>query len=352
MSTDTFMEQMLEEGDFEQVNFVVDNGQKGIRLDHFLASRLAKVSRNRIQNAIHAGLVLVNEKNCKPNNKIKPNDIIMVHLPRVADDYEIIPEEMSLNIVFEDEYLLVVHKPPGIVVHPAAGNSKGTLVNGLAYYFKQKGMEQESSVKSRVGLVHRIDKETSGLLLIAKDEFTHAQLAKQFFEHTIDREYIALVWGEPEPLNGTITGNIGRDPRNRQRMHVFPEGLEGKHAITHYEVLESFYFVSLVRCRLETGRTHQIRVHMRYKGHPLFNDARYDGDQIMKGTIFTKYKQFIQNCYKILPRFALHARSLGFIHPHTGEKMIFEYEIPEDFTLLLNKWREYTKHRKDILEED
>ncbi len=352
MSLEPNFDQVMEEGAFERAIFVTDPGQTGIRLDHFLVSRLSRVSRSRIKAAIEAGLIKVEQQPCKPNQKVKPNQKIEVILPGISDDFDIVPEELSLHIVYEDDHLLVLYKEPGMVVHPAPGNYQGTLINGLAWYFQQQGILQPAGNKYRLGLVHRIDKETSGLLLIAKDEFAHAHLAKQFLEHTIDREYVALVWGEPDPKSGIIECNIGRDPRDRKRMAVFPEGLEGKQAITQYELVESFYYVSLVKCKLKTGRTHQIRVHMKYIGHPLFNDERYGGDQILKGTVFSKYRQFIQNCFKIMPRFALHARSLGFLHPYTGKKMHFERDVPDDFKALIYKWREYSKYRKDLISKE
>ncbi|HQX43134.1 MAG TPA: RluA family pseudouridine synthase [Saprospiraceae bacterium] len=341
-------DQIVDESEFEVIQFAVDPGQGPLRLDHFLNEKIPKVSRNKIQNAITAGMITVNQKPTKSNYKIRPLDVIDVVFPRFHENEDIIPENIPLDILFEDDDILLVNKKPGMVVHPAGGNSSGTLVNALAGYF---GIDPNLEKKPRYGLVHRIDKETSGILIVAKTDFAHVALSKQFYDHTIEREYIALVWGDPEPSSGTIVGNVGRDPKNRQRMFVFEDGTEGKHAVTHYELIESFYYASLIKCRLETGRTHQIRVHMKFIGHPLFNDERYGGDRIVKGTVFTKYKQFVQNCFKLMPRFALHARSLGFIHPVTGKKMFLEIEPPEDFTQLVEKWRHYLSFRKDKVEE-
>ncbi|MBK8955824.1 MAG: RluA family pseudouridine synthase [Saprospiraceae bacterium] len=328
----------------EIMDISVDPGQSSQRVDVYLASRIPKVSRSRIQAAILAGLIQVNNKGVKVSYKISGGDQIELKIPVVHEPTDIIPEAIPLNIVYEDETLLVVNKISGMVVHPAAGIRSGTLVNALAHHFYGPG--QELMAKNRYGLVHRIDKETSGLLVVAKTEYAHAHLAKQFFDHSIEREYLALVWGEPNPPSGTIEANIGRDPRQRKRQCIFPEGLEGKHAVTHYELVETYYYTSLVKCKLETGRTHQIRVHMKYIGNPLFNDDKYGGDRILKGTIFNKYRQFVENCFEILPRLALHARSLGFIHPETKKSMYFECELPEDFKALLHKWKNYTLTRK------
>lgn len=342
--------EIAEDNDYEIMQFVIDPKQGTMRLDQYLTDRIPKVSRNKIQNAITAGMITLNSKSVKSNYKIRPGDICDVIFPKFHDSDDIIAEDIPLDILYEDDHIMLVNKKPGMVVHPAGGHSDGTLVNALAGYFgKQRTETSAPPSRERYGLVHRIDKETSGILIIAKTDFAHVHLSKQFFDHTIEREYMALVWGEPLPNIGTITGNIGRDPHNRHKMFLFSDGLQGKHAITHYELIESFYFVSLIKCKLETGRTHQIRIHLKHHGHPLFNDERYGGDSILKGTIFTKYKQFIQNCYKMVPRFALHARSLGFIHPHTNEKMFFEIPPPDDFTQLVEKWRHYVSHRKEQL---
>lgn len=332
---------LIEEQEFDRREIQITEGQTPIRLDVFLSEKLAGISRNKIQNSILAELITVNDKPCKANYKIRPKDLIAIVFPKSIIPEHVIPEDIPLNIVYEDEELMVINKQAGMVVHPAPGNYSGTLANALAHYLN-KGTQKLDN--ERLGLVHRIDKETSGLILVAKTEHAATFLSSQFYHHTIQREYLALIWGTPGVEKGTITGNIGRDPRNRQRMSIFAEPDLGKHAVTHYELIESFYYTSLVKCILETGRTHQIRVHMKHIGHPLFNDARYDGDRIHKGTIFTKYKQFVQNCYKLVPRFALHARILGFVHPVTHKNMLFEVEPPKDFLELADKWRKYLSH--------
>lgn len=337
-----------EEPEFEHMVILADPGQSPVRLDQFVFDRLSQVSRNKIQNAIEAGLIKVNNKITRSSYKIRPSDEIKIVFPKSQHTEEVIPQNIPLNIIFEDEHILLIYKPAGMVVHPAVGNYEGTLVNALAWHLRNLPIPATSD---RYGLVHRIDKETSGLLVVGKTDQAIAHLARQFFDHSIQREYYALVWGEPQPAKGTITGNIGRDPRNRQRMYLHADEKQGKHAVTHYEVLESFYYASLIRCHLETGRTHQIRVHMKSIGHPLFNDERYDGDRIVKGTVFTKYKQFVQNCFNLVPRFPLHARSLGFIHPATKKSMYFEVEPPQDFIELINKWRNYAYHRRDQIEK-
>ncbi|MEM1322059.1 MAG: RluA family pseudouridine synthase [Bacteroidota bacterium] len=336
---------------YEHHRIVVDPGQSPIRIDKFLMDRLERTSRNRIQNAAHAGAVRVNDQPVKPNFKIKPGHIITILLPRPPKaDSGIVAEEIPLDIRYEDEDVLVLHKPAGLVVHPGVGVHSGTLVNGLVYYFQNSDLPVlPGNMANRPGLVHRIDKNTTGLMVIAKTEMAMTHLAKQFFDHTIERKYQALIWGEFDEDQGTIEGNIGRHPRLRSKMHVFPEGEEGKEAITHYKVLERLYYVSLVECQLETGRTHQIRVHMKHQGHPLFNDDRYGGDQVVKGTVFSKYKQFVFNCFKEIPRHALHAKSLGFTHPRTGERVFFESELPQDMTTVLDKWRSYLSSRKQLL---
>ena len=288
----------------------------------------------------------------KSNYKVRPGDIIHVLWPKnpYRSD-EVKPENIPLKIEYEDDDILIVNKAAGMVVHPGVGNYSGTLVNALVYYL-QGGDDipvMDGNAEDRAGLVHRIDKNTSGLLVIAKTDYAMTHLAKQFFDHTIQREYVALVWGAPDPAEGVVDVNIGRHPRNRIQQAAFPEGMEGKRAITHYHVIEDLYYVSVVGCTLETGRTHQIRVHMKHLGHPVFNDERYGGDRIMKGTVFSKYKQFVQNCFEIMPRQALHAKTLGFVHPVTGEKMFFESELPDDFANVLDKWRHYLEHRKELM---
>ena len=328
---------------YEHFHFVVDKGQHFLRVDKFLVNRLENTSRNKIQSAAQAGNILVNKKVVKSNYKIKPEDVITVLMSYPRKEFELIPENIPLNIVFEDDDLLVVHKDAGMVVHPAHGNYTGTLVNALAYHFSNLDLFNENN--TRAGLVHRIDKNTSGLLLVAKNELVANRLGKQFFDRTIDRKYTALVWGSFNEKEGTITGNIGRSLKNRKVMSVFPEGDFGKHAVTHYKVLEDFGYVSLIECKLETGRTHQIRAHMQYIGHPLFNDEAYGGDKILKGTTFTKYKQFIQNAFKMLPRHALHAKSLGFTHPISKKYMFFDSEIAHDMKQVLDRWYHYTSYR-------
>lgn len=327
------------QGLYEHFSITADKGQTLIRLDKYLTCRMEKCSRNRIQAAADSGNILVNGKPAKSSYKVKPLDRISLVMPYPRREVEIIPENIPLDIVYEDDDLLIVNKAAGMVVHPGHGNYQGTLVNALTYHLRTLPMFREGDM--RAGLVHRIDKDTSGLLVIAKNELAHARLAKQFFDHTIHRRYVALVWGNFEEDEGTITGNIGRDPRDRLKMHVFADGSEGKHAVTHWRVLRRYGYVTLVECRLETGRTHQIRVHMAWQGHPLFNDARYGGDRILKGTIFAKYRQFIENCFALMPRQALHARSLGFVHPTTHREVCFESELPEDFRAVLAKWDTY-----------
>ena len=328
---------------YEHFSIVVDKGQKMLRLDKFLVDRMEHCSRNRIQQAADSGLLLVNGVAAKSSYKVKPLDHITFVMPYPKRELEIIPEDIPLNIVYEDDSLIIVNKQPGMVVHPGCGNYTGTLVNALTFYLKDIPLFQKGDM--RAGLVHRIDKDTSGLLVIAKTDEAHTRLAKQFFDHTIHRRYVALVWGNFEEDEGTIMGNIGRNPRDRQQMYVFADGSDGKHAVTHYKVLRRYGYVTLVECRLETGRTHQISVHMAWKGHPLFNDARYGGDRILKGTTFSKYKQFIENCFSALPRQALHARSLGFVHPTTREEVYFDSELPADLQTVIDKWEMYCSSR-------
>lgn len=340
-----------EDGDvelFEHYDILTDPGQSPIRIDKFLMDKLERSSRNQIQNAIKAGNILVEGKEIKSNYKVRPNENIKVYLDKPKDSFVVVPEDIPLRIDYEDEHLLVVYKEPGMVVHPGVGNRSGTLVNALAFHLQKKLPVMEGNTPDRPGLVHRIDKDTSGLLVIAKTEHAMTHLAKQFFDHTIERKYQAIVWGSFEEDKGTIDEYLGRHPRDRKLMTVFPDGDEGKNAITHYRVLEDLYYVSLIECQLETGRTHQIRAHMKYKHHPLFNDVKYGGDSIVKGTVFSKYKTFVHNCFKIIPRQALHAKSLGFIHPETGKEMFFDSELPADMQGALEKWRHYVANRKDI----
>jgi len=328
---------------FEHFRFTADPGQSLLRIDKFLSDRIENSSRTRIQNAANAGNILVNNNPVKPNYKIKPGDLVQVVLPTPPREIELIAQDIPLNIIYEDDDVLVVNKEPGMVVHPAYGNYTGTLVNALMWHFKD--LPLFNSGEARPGLVHRIDKNTSGILVIAKNEFALNRLSKQFFDRTTDRRYNALVWGVPDPPEGTITGNIGRSIKDRKVMQVFPDESEGKNAITHYKVIENLGYISLIECKLETGRTHQIRVHLSHVKHPIFNDEEYGGDQIIKGTTFTKYQQFIKNCFKILPRQALHAKSLSFDHPVTGKRLSFDSELPEDMKLVIEKWRKYTSGR-------
>lgn len=328
---------------YEHYRFEVDPGQSAMRIDKFLTQKIENITRNRIQNAAKAGSIMVNGISVKSNYKIKPHDVVAIVMAYPPREIEIIPQDIPINIVYQDDDLAVIDKEAGMVVHPGHGNYSGTLINALAHHFKDAPLYHQDDI--RPGLVHRIDKNTSGLLVVAKNELAFNKLAKQFFDHSTKREYLAMVWGVPKEEKGTITGHIGRDPKDKLKMMVFPDGSYGKEAITHYELIESFGYVSLVRCRLETGRTHQIRAHMRYINHPLFNDERYGGDKILKGTTFTKYKQFVQNCFTILPRHALHARTLGFIHPSTGREMLFESPLPNDMKNAIDKWRKYTENR-------
>ncbi len=328
---------------FEHFRFIVDAGQKPLRIDKFLVNRIENASRNKIQSAASAGNILVNEKSVKSNYKVKPNDVISIVMTFPPREIELIPQDIPINIVYEDDDIIIVNKAPGMVVHPGHGNYSGTLVNALAYHLKDLPLFKSGEL--RPGLVHRIDKNTSGILVVAKNEIALNKLAKQFFDHTINRKYIALVWGTFDHAEGTITGNIGRAYKDRKRMDVFPDGDFGKHAVTHYKVLKEIGYVSLVECKLETGRTHQIRVHFEYIKHPVFNDDRYGGNEIIKGTTFTKYKQFVQNCFKTIPRHALHAKSLEFIHPRTGEKMFFDSELPDDMQNVIDKWNSYILNR-------
>jgi 23S rRNA pseudouridine1911/1915/1917 synthase len=338
-----------EEELYEYQVIKADPKQALLRVDKFLLDRLPNVTRNKIQTGIREGFVKVNGELVKPNYKVHPGDEVAVYLSEPPRDEEVVPENIPLNIVFEDDHLLIVNKPAGMVVHPAYQNWSGTLVNALAYHFKN--LPEMEGNDGRPGLVHRIDKDTSGLLVIAKTEKAMTGLAKQFFDHSIERTYYALVWGIPSEPSGTIDVNVGRSLKDRRITVAFPEGDWGKNAITHFEVLEDLRYVSLLKCNLETGRTHQIRAHMKYIGHTLFNDTTYGGDQVLKGTVFTKYKQFVQNCFKLIPRQALHAKTLGFIHPITKEEMRFDSELPEDFASALDKWRSYVTFTDELTEE-
>lgn len=327
---------------FEHHRIKVDAGQQPVRIDKFLFDRIANASRSKIQGAIKLGFVQANDQQIKPNYKVRPKDEIVVSLPEPPRDTDVVPEDIPLNIVFEDDHLLVVNKPAGMVVHPAYQNWSGTLVNALAFHFKN--LPEMPDNEGRPGLVHRIDKDTSGLLVIAKTEVAMTGLARQFFDHSIERTYWALIWGEPGEAKGTVNVHIGRSLKDRRLTVAFPDGEYGQHAITHYEVLKNLRYVSLIKCNLETGRTHQIRAHMKYLGHPLFGDVTYGGDKILKGTQFSKYKAFVDNCFKIMPRQALHAKSLGFIHPVTKKALQFDSELPEDFTQVLERWENYVQH--------
>ena len=329
---------------FEHHKVIADKGQDPLRVDKFLLNRLEGTSRNKLQQAALQGFIHVNGIKVKSNYKVKPDDVVTVMFTNPPRELELIPEDIPLNIVYEDEDLLVLNKEAGMVVHPGFGNYTGTLVNALVYHFKNLPLNGDDA--TRPGLVHRIDKNTTGLMVIAKTEDALRSLSKQFFDRTIDRRYNALVWGELDAEEGTIEGNIGRSLKNRKVMTVFPEAEFGKHAVTHYKVLERFGYISLVECKLETGRTHQIRVHFQHIKHPLFNDFEYGGDRILKGTTFSKYKQFVENCFKIIPRQSLHAKSLAFTHPRTGEWMEFSSELPSDMTEVISKWRNYAVHKQ------
>ena len=328
---------------YEHFKFVASEGQEPLRVDKFLMNFIENATRNKIQQAIKAGNVLVNENVVKANYKVKAKDIVRVVLAHPPHENLLVAEDIPIDVIYEDKEVIVINKPAGMVVHPGHGNYSGTLVNALIYHIEN--LPKNSN--ERPGLVHRIDQDTSGLLVVAKTEYAMANLASQFFNRTTERLYLALVWGNMEEEEGTIEGNIGRSLKNRLQMDVFPEGDFGKHAVTHYKVVERFSYVTLVQCKLETGRTHQIRAHFKHIGHTLFNDARYGGDRILKGTTFTKYKQFVDNCFKILPRQALHAKTLGFEQPVTKKFLRFNSELPEDMKLVLEKWRNYTIHQKE-----
>ena len=333
---------------FEHFRFVVDKGKAILRIDKYLVNCMSNTSRNRIQEAADAGNILVNGKSVKSNYRVKPLDVITIVLAYPPNEFEIIPQDIPLNIVYEDDDILLVNKQPDLVVHPGFGNFDGTLLNAVAWHLKDNpGFDANDS---RIGLVHRIDKDTSGLILIAKTEEAKTLLGKQFFDKTTQRRYQALVWGNVKENEGTIIGSLARDPRDRMLFTVFPEGENpvAKHAVTHYKVIERMAYVTLVECRLETGRTHQIRLHMKHIGHTLFNDERYGGHDILRGTTAAKYKQFVKNCFDICPRQALHAKTLGFVHPRTGEMMYFESELPDDMQQLIEKWRNYAKFLDEV----
>ena len=332
----------------EVLEIRVDPKQSPVRIDKFLADKLARVSRNRIQNGIRDGSILVDGQSVKPNHKLSPGELITLVVPSHDNGEEgLVPENIPLDIRYEDEALMIVHKPPGLVVHPGVGNHSGTLVNALAYYLEQEDIPVlPGNDRDRVGLVHRIDKDTSGLLVIAKTDRAMASLARQFFDHSIDRTYQAIVWGAPDPPEDTIEGHIGRHPRIRQNYTVYAEAEAGKHAVTHYRTLEDLYYVCLCELKLETGRTHQIRVHMKSIGHPVFQDSKYGGDRIVKGTVYSKFKTFVERCFELCPRQALHAKSIGFVHPTTGEYVHFNSELPDDMQAALDRWRTYVGHRR------
>ncbi|MBI9034493.1 MAG: RluA family pseudouridine synthase [Bacteroidales bacterium] len=328
---------------YEHYRYEVDKGQSIVRIDKYLMNLIEGATRTKVQQAAKAGNVLVNDLPVKQNYKVKPLDVISVVLPNPPRELEILPEDIPLDIVYEDDDLLIVNKKPGMVVHPAYGNFTGTLLNALLFHFH--GMDVENSKNpANPLLVHRIDKNTSGLLLVAKNEYAQTFLARQFFDHSIERKYIALAWGDIKDDEGTVRGHVGRSQKDRKVMTVYPEGDHGKHAVTHYRVLDRLGYVSVIECQLETGRTHQIRAHMKWIGYPLFADKEYGGDQILKGTTFTKYKQFVTNCFKICPRQALHARSIGFIHPTSRKNVHFDSELPEDMEMLITKWNDYLGH--------
>jgi len=328
---------------YERFSITVDKGQEPLRIDKFLINRLEGATRNKLQQSINSGMVLVNNKEIRSNYKVKPNDEIIVYSDSDPEQTEVIPQKMPLNIVFEDDWVMVINKPVGMVVHPGSGNYSGTLLNGVAWYLQQANPAVSETLLPRFGLVHRIDKNTSGLLVLAKNDHAMRMLAKQFFDHTVRRQYVALVWGDVKKEEGIINANIGRHQRFRKLFAAYPDGDFGKEAITYYKVLERFGYVTLVQCVLETGRTHQIRVHMKHIGHPLFSDDFYGGDKILRGTVHARYKQFVENCFEICPRQALHAKTLGFIHPHTGKEVFFDTNLPEDMAAVIEKWRNYVR---------
>jgi len=338
------LEETEKEELYEHHKFIADAGQEVLRIDKFLIDRLANTSRNKIQNAAKNGNILVNGQAVKQNYKVKPEDEISIVMPYPVREIELIPENIPIDIHYEDDTVMVVNKPANMVVHPGYGNYSGTLVNALIYHIDQLPSKPDDYY-GRPGLVHRLDKHTTGLMVIAKTEDALTQLAKQFYDRTTERRYQALVWGDIAEDEGTIEGNLGRSLKNRKLMAVFPDGDYGKHAVTHYKVLKRFGYVTLVECRLETGRTHQIRAHMKYIGHTLFNDLEYGGNKVLKGTTFTKYKQFVENNFALMTGQALHAKTLGFVHPKTKEYMRFDSELPDDFKAVLERWDTYLSAR-------
>lgn len=328
---------------YEHFRIEVDKGQGLLRIDKYLMNRLENASRTKIQAAADVGSILVNEKPVKSSYKVKPLDVISIVLPTPPRDTEIVAEDIPLDIVYEDTDVLIVNKKPGMVVHPGYNNTSGTLVNALAWHLKGLAFAEENNV--RPGLVHRIDKNTSGLLVIAKSEFAMTHLAKQFFDHSIERTYQALVWGDLPEDKGTITGYIGRSAKDRKVFQLYDDAEKGKWSVTHYKVIERLNYVTLIECRLETGRTHQIRVHLKSIGHPIFSDDTYGGNHILKGTVFARYKQFVENCFTLMPRQGLHAKSLGFVHPITKKNILFESELPTDFREVVEKWRHYAHYK-------
>ncbi len=333
---------------YERMSIIVDKGQEPFRIDKFLVARTENATRSKVQKGIESGRVLVNQKTVQPSYKIKPLDEIIVYADKEVNGEEIVPEKLPLNIVYEDNDVLIINKQAGMVVHPGCGNYTGTLINGVAWYLTQKNNTVSEESLPRFGMVHRIDKNTSGLMVLAKTPVAITSLAKQFFDHTVIRRYHALVWGDPTNDEGTVHAHIGRHQRTRKLFDAYPEGEYGKEAVTHYKVLERFGYVSLIECRLETGRTHQIRVHMQHIGHPLFNDETYGGNRIVKGTVYAKYKQFVDNCFEICRRQALHARIIGFIHPSTKQQVVFESELAEDMKQVIEKWRQYVGAKKEL----
>jgi 23S rRNA pseudouridine1911/1915/1917 synthase len=333
---------------YERFSFKTDKGQEPLRIDKYLMNRIEGATRNKLQQAINNGMVLVNGKEVRPNYKIKALEEVIVYSDMSPDETDVVPENIPLNIAYEDSDLMLINKPAGMVVHPGSGNYSGTLLNGVAYYLQQKDPSISEDTLPRFGLVHRIDKNTSGLLVLAKTDVAMRNLAKQFFDHTIERKYVALVWGDVEKEEGTVIAHVGRNQRFRKLFEAYPDGDYGKEAITHYKVKERFGYVTLIECQLETGRTHQIRVHMKYLGHPLFNDDFYGGDKIVKGTVYAKYKQFVDNCFAICPRHALHAKTLGFAHPVTGKQLFFDTELPKDMQQVIEKWRKYVSSGSNL----
>jgi 23S rRNA pseudouridine1911/1915/1917 synthase len=346
LDLDHELEHEAEQQLFEHHKVIADKGQGLLRVDKFLTNHIEALSRSKIQEAADCGYLRVNGKAVKSNYKVKPFDAVTIEFEQPKRELKIIPEDIPLDIIFEDDDLIVINKPPGLVVHPGHGNYTGTLVNALAFHFKELPLFQ--SQDPRPGLVHRIDKDTSGLLVIAKNELAKNSLARQFFDKTTKRLYKAIVWGVPKETEGTVSSYIGRNLKDRKVMHVFPDDEHGKWAVTHYKVHEELGYCSVIECRLETGRTHQIRVHMKHIGHTIFNDSTYGGDRVLRGTTFSKYKQFVTNCFGVCPRQCLHAQTLGFIHPRTGEQMLFESAVPADMQSLIDKWRIYVSHRSDF----